>query len=96
MSETQEVGAPFPEGCLPMVGLGFDVHAFSDEDPSAPGALPLMLAGLEWPGERRLSGHSDGDAVAHAVWMRCLLRLVWVIWEPSLVLTVPSLRGRPV
>ncbi|PWI27774.1 2-C-methyl-D-erythritol 2,4-cyclodiphosphate synthase [Pseudoglutamicibacter cumminsii] len=67
VSESQELGAPFPAGCLPMVGLGFDVHAFSDEDPSAPDALPLMLAGLEWPGERRLSGHSDGDAVAHAV-----------------------------
>ncbi|WP_207207184.1 2-C-methyl-D-erythritol 2,4-cyclodiphosphate synthase, partial [Agromyces binzhouensis] len=27
----------------------------------------LWLAGLEWPGERGLSGHSDGDAVAHAI-----------------------------
>ncbi len=67
VSEVRELGEGIPAGCLPMVGLGFDVHAFSDEDPSAPGALPLMLAGLEWPGERRLSGHSDGDAVAHAV-----------------------------
>lgn len=42
------------------VGTGFDVHAF---DPAA----PLRLAGLDWPGEPGLSGHSDGDAVCHAI-----------------------------
>lgn len=42
------------------VGSGFDVHAY---DPEA----PLWLAGIEWPGEPGLSGHSDGDAVCHAV-----------------------------
>jgi len=41
-------------------GLGIDVHAFDD-------ASPLWLGGLYWPGERGLSGHSDGDVVAHAV-----------------------------
>lgn len=45
---------------LPRVGLGTDVHAFGGD-----GAL--WLAGLEWPGEPALSGHSDGDAVAHAI-----------------------------
>ncbi len=45
---------------LPRVGIGTDVHAFGGE-----GAL--WLAGLEWPGEPALSGHSDGDAVAHAI-----------------------------
>ncbi|MCP2369346.1 2-C-methyl-D-erythritol 4-phosphate cytidylyltransferase/2-C-methyl-D-erythritol 2,4-cyclodiphosphate synthase [Agromyces terreus] len=44
------------------IGTGVDVHAF-DDDP----ATPLWLAGLEWPGERGLSGHSDGDVAAHAV-----------------------------
>ena len=44
------------------VGLGFDVHAFSD-DPSR----PLMLGGVHLPDERGLSGHSDADVVAHAV-----------------------------
>jgi 2-C-methyl-D-erythritol 4-phosphate cytidylyltransferase/2-C-methyl-D-erythritol 2,4-cyclodiphosphate synthase len=44
------------------VGTGVDTHAFTD-DPQ----VALKLAGLEWPGERGLSGHSDGDAVAHAV-----------------------------
>ncbi|MET0673409.1 MAG: 2-C-methyl-D-erythritol 4-phosphate cytidylyltransferase [Microbacterium pygmaeum] len=44
----------------PRVGIGTDVHAFGGEG-------PLWLAGLEWPGEAALSGHSDGDAVAHAI-----------------------------
>lgn len=45
---------------VPRVGMGTDVHAFGGD-----GAL--WLAGLEWPGEPALSGHSDGDAVAHAI-----------------------------
>jgi 2-C-methyl-D-erythritol 4-phosphate cytidylyltransferase/2-C-methyl-D-erythritol 2,4-cyclodiphosphate synthase len=46
----------------PRVGTGTDVHAFADD-----ASTPLWLAGLEWPGERGLSGHSDGDAAAHAI-----------------------------
>ena len=42
------------------VGQGTDVHAFGENE-------NLWLAGLHWPGEKELSGHSDGDAVAHAV-----------------------------
>lgn len=45
---------------LPRVGIGTDVHAFGGDG-------TLWLAGLEWPGEAALSGHSDGDAVAHAI-----------------------------
>ncbi|WP_105567643.1 2-C-methyl-D-erythritol 4-phosphate cytidylyltransferase [Microbacterium halophytorum] len=45
---------------VPRVGVGTDVHAYGGDG-------NLWLAGLEWPGERALSGHSDGDAVAHAV-----------------------------
>lgn len=45
---------------LPRVGVGTDVHAFGGEG-------SLWLAGLEWPGEQPLSGHSDGDVVAHAI-----------------------------
>jgi 2-C-methyl-D-erythritol 4-phosphate cytidylyltransferase / 2-C-methyl-D-erythritol 2,4-cyclodiphosphate synthase len=41
-------------------GLGVDAHAY---DPAA----ELWLAGLHWPGEPGLAGHSDGDAVAHAI-----------------------------
>ncbi len=44
------------------VGQGFDVHRFSD-DPDR----PLVLGGVVFPGERGLDGHSDADAVAHAV-----------------------------
>ncbi|WP_404475334.1 2-C-methyl-D-erythritol 4-phosphate cytidylyltransferase [Microbacterium aerolatum] len=45
---------------IPRIGIGTDVHAFGGEG-------NLWLAGLEWPGEPALSGHSDGDAVAHAI-----------------------------
>ncbi|MDM7855392.1 2-C-methyl-D-erythritol 2,4-cyclodiphosphate synthase [Cellulomonas alba] len=48
---------------LPRTGVGVDVHAY-DPDP-APGAV-LHLAGLAWPGERPLAGHSDADVAAHA------------------------------
>jgi 2-C-methyl-D-erythritol 4-phosphate cytidylyltransferase/2-C-methyl-D-erythritol 2,4-cyclodiphosphate synthase len=44
----------------PRIGLGTDTHAF---DPSA----ELWLAGLHWPDEQGLSGHSDGDAACHAI-----------------------------
>jgi 2-C-methyl-D-erythritol 4-phosphate cytidylyltransferase / 2-C-methyl-D-erythritol 2,4-cyclodiphosphate synthase len=41
-------------------GIGFDAHRFGD------GGM-LRLGGLEFPAERRLVGHSDGDAAIHAV-----------------------------
>ena len=41
-------------------GIGIDVHAY---DPSS----PLWLGGLYWPNEVGLAGHSDGDAIAHAI-----------------------------
>ncbi|UWF77061.1 2-C-methyl-D-erythritol 4-phosphate cytidylyltransferase [Microbacterium neungamense] len=45
---------------LPRIGIGTDAHAYGGEG-------DLWLAGLRWPGGRALSGHSDGDAVAHAI-----------------------------
>ncbi len=42
------------------VGLGFDVHPFGD-------APPLVLGGVRIDDAPRLAGHSDGDAIAHAV-----------------------------
>lgn len=47
-------------GQVPLVGVGTDVHQLSD-------GRPLYLAGLHWPGERGLIGHSDGDVAAHAI-----------------------------
>ncbi|TDW29533.1 2-C-methyl-D-erythritol 4-phosphate cytidylyltransferase [Cryobacterium psychrophilum] len=53
--------APAPGAIIvPRIGTGLDVHAFSD-------TAELWLAGLNWPGERGLSGHSDGDVAVHAV-----------------------------
>ena len=45
---------------IPRTGIGIDVHAFGEE------GTELWVAGLHWPGELGLSGHSDGDVVAHA------------------------------
>jgi 2-C-methyl-D-erythritol 2,4-cyclodiphosphate synthase len=42
------------------VGIGYDAHRFAE-------GRPLMLGGIEIPGEPGLEGHSDGDAVIHAV-----------------------------
>lgn len=47
---------------LPRVGVGIDVHAFAAADSDR----PLWVAGLLWPGERGVVGHSDGDVAAHA------------------------------
>ena len=48
------------ENSVPLVSVAMDVHQFDSLE-------PLWLAGLEWPGEPGLSGHSDGDAVVHAI-----------------------------
>ena len=47
-------------GVFPQVGVGTDVHPFG-------AGRPLYLAGLFWPGEPGLAGHSDGDVAAHAI-----------------------------
>jgi 2-C-methyl-D-erythritol 2,4-cyclodiphosphate synthase len=47
---------------LPRVGIGVDVHRYA-----APGSdRVLRLAGLAWPGEQALEGHSDADVACHA------------------------------
>ena len=42
------------------IGLGVDAHRFAD-------GIPLVLAGVDFPGEPGLAGHSDGDVIAHAL-----------------------------
>ncbi len=42
------------------VGIGYDIHRFGAD-------RPLVLAGVTFPGEPGLIGHSDADAVMHAV-----------------------------
>ncbi|KGN40556.1 2-C-methyl-D-erythritol 2,4-cyclodiphosphate synthase [Knoellia aerolata] len=47
---------------LPRTGIGVDVHAFAPEGSDR----ELWVAGLHWPNERGLEGHSDADVAAHA------------------------------
>ena len=43
-------------------GIGVDVHRFSADESKI-----LFLGTIEWPGLPGLDGHSDGDAVSHAL-----------------------------
>ena len=58
--ESEDRRPDTPSG-VPLVGIGFDVHPFSDDPDRA-----LVLGGVVFDGERGLAGHSDADAVAHA------------------------------
>lgn len=49
-----------PISRLSRVGIGYDSHRFAP-----PG--PLILGGVPIPSDVHLEGHSDGDAVAHAL-----------------------------
>src|ERR1700760_1304637 len=61
MTESGHGRGPHEEGAAwPRVGVGTDVHPFGD-------GRVLHVAGLTWPGEPGLTGHSDGDVAAHAV-----------------------------
>lgn len=61
-AETLTVASTASQPSTPTLrtGIGVDVHAY---EPSA----PLWLGGLYWPDEVGLAGHSDGDAIAHAI-----------------------------
>ena len=43
-------------------GIGTDTHRFTEDE-----TKPLYLGTVLWPGERGLDGHSDGDALSHAI-----------------------------
>ena len=45
------------------VGMGFDAHAFAEGQ----GVPALRLGGVAIPHPRGLKGHSDGDALLHAI-----------------------------
>ncbi|MEO8829055.1 2-C-methyl-D-erythritol 2,4-cyclodiphosphate synthase [Lapillicoccus sp.] len=47
---------------MPRVGIGVDVHPLAPEGSDR----ELWVAGVLWPGEPGLVGHSDADVVAHA------------------------------
>ncbi len=47
---------------LPRTGIGVDIHGWAPEGDDR----ALWLGCLEWPGERGIEGHSDGDVAAHA------------------------------
>ena len=42
------------------IGFGYDSHRFAE-------GRRLVLGGVEFPGERGLAGHSDADALLHAI-----------------------------
>jgi 2-C-methyl-D-erythritol 4-phosphate cytidylyltransferase/2-C-methyl-D-erythritol 2,4-cyclodiphosphate synthase len=48
------------EGTVARVGTGYDLHKLIE-------GRPLILGGVTIPFERGLSGHSDADAVCHAI-----------------------------
>ncbi|HAA90608.1 MAG: Bifunctional enzyme IspD/IspF [Thermoanaerobacterales bacterium 50_218] len=60
-SVQKKAGAP----SFPRVGLGYDVHPFTDK-------RPLILGGVKIPEGPGLAGHSDADVVAHALIDACL------------------------
>jgi 2-C-methyl-D-erythritol 2,4-cyclodiphosphate synthase len=47
---------------VPRIGIGVDVHSFAGDGSDR----ALWVAGLRWPGQRGLEGHSDADVAAHA------------------------------
>lgn len=57
------IGAAGPEQSVlgVRIGQGFDVHPFTDD-----GQRTLVLGGVNFSGERGLTGHSDADVPAHA------------------------------
>jgi 2-C-methyl-D-erythritol 2,4-cyclodiphosphate synthase len=50
------------DGIRTRIGLGFDTHPFDTA-----GGRPLFLGGVRFEGTPGLAGHSDGDAVCHAI-----------------------------
>jgi len=62
MEENHSRLAPFsPQSTnIPMTGIGYDVHRFSEN-------RPLVLGGVTIPHTHGLEGHSDADVLCHAI-----------------------------
>ncbi|MFL5560077.1 MAG: 2-C-methyl-D-erythritol 2,4-cyclodiphosphate synthase [Gemmatimonadaceae bacterium] len=62
MSPEDSASAPRGRGggATHRTGIGYDSHRFA-------AGGPMILGGVRIPSEMRLVGHSDGDAVSHAV-----------------------------
>jgi 2-C-methyl-D-erythritol 2,4-cyclodiphosphate synthase len=52
---TYQVPTPFTR-----VGIGYDSHRFGEGG-------PMRLGGIDIPGDVHCAGHSDGDAICHAI-----------------------------
>ncbi len=65
-ANAEQPNAGPPIAGLPRVGIGVDVHAFAAAPAAGEPARPMRLAGLDWPGQTGLDGHSDADVAAHA------------------------------
>jgi len=61
----QDVRHAAPTGSTVRTGIGYDVHPFA-------AGRPLILGGVEIPGAGGLAGHSDADALLHALMDACL------------------------
>jgi 2-C-methyl-D-erythritol 4-phosphate cytidylyltransferase / 2-C-methyl-D-erythritol 2,4-cyclodiphosphate synthase len=65
LRRAEQLLASVPVASVPVVaatrvGVGIDVHGYD-------ASVPLWLGGILWPDQPGLAGHSDGDAVAHAI-----------------------------
>ncbi len=50
-----------PDHSLAMrIGIGYDSHRFAEGG-------PMRLGGIDVPDDRHCAGHSDGDAISHAI-----------------------------
>ena len=63
---TRGPGHPETDASAEFVGMPKSAPML-EPAPMSDNAEELWLAGLFWPGERGLVGHSDGDAVVHAI-----------------------------
>ena len=55
-----QLGAPAAPRTFPRTGIGTDLHRLVE-------GRPLILGGVEVPSDKGLAGHSDADALTHAV-----------------------------